>query len=257
MAVLERDDREIHYRLADRGATGPTCVFVHGSGADRRVWKAQDRLASEVPVVAIDLAGHGRSEDIDTDPGLATLTTYARDVAAVATDIEAEVLVGNSLGGAIVQWVLLEDLFDPTAAVLVGSGAKLAVREDLRGWLQHDFDRAIAFLHADDRLFHDPSPALVDASKDAMRACGQTVTARDYLTCHHFDVRDRLDELAVPTLALTGEHDQLTPPRYHEYLAEHLPAGRWTTIAKAAHLSMLERPRSVNESILEFIEAVA
>ncbi|MFP4590464.1 MAG: alpha/beta fold hydrolase [Halobacteriales archaeon] len=256
MPVLARDGRDLAYRLADRGDGGPTLLFVHGSGADRGVWKAQDRLAREHRVVAIDLPGHGDSADVDAAAGPEALEAYARDVAALADAVDADVLVGNSLGGAVVQWVLLAGWYDPAGAVLVGSGAKLAVRADLREWLATDFERAIAFLHGPNRLFADPDPAMVEASKAAMRACGRRVTERDYLTCHVFDVRADLEAIDVPTLAIGGALDELTPPRYHTYLAEHLPDGRVELVDDAAHLVMLERPQSVNRHLRTFAAEV-
>lgn len=256
MGTLERDGREVHFRVADRGGSGPTCVFVHGSGADRRVWKAQDRLASDLTVVAVDLAGHGRSDDIDAEPGSDVLEVLAADVGAVAERTGAEVLVGNSLGGAVVQWGLLEGHVDPEAAMLVGTGAKLAVREDLRDWLADDFERAIDFLHGPNRLFADPSPAMIEASKASMRECGWSVTERDFLTCHTFDVRDRVGEIDVPTLAVCGALDELTPPSYHEYLVDRLPNARLRVVPDAAHLVMIEQPGRFNRALADSVSRI-
>lgn len=252
MAVLERDGRDVHYQVVDRGASEPTCLFVHGSGADRRVWKAQHRLGSTRRSVFVDLPGHGESDDIATPPGPETLAVYAGDVAAVAAATDADVLIGNSLGGAVVQWAILEGAADPEGAVLVGTGAKLAVREDLRGWLTDDFERAIEFLHGTNRLFADPSPAMLEASTAAMRECGRETTRRDYLTCHTFDVRDRLADIELPVLAICGEQDALTPPAYHEYLAGEIAHAQLEVVPEAAHLVMLERPEPFNAAVDAF-----
>lgn len=231
-----------------------TAVFVHGSGGTHAVWKAQlARLSSEFEVVALDLSGHGDSEDVNTNPGPETLAAYADDVIAVAGATDAEVLVGNSLGGAVVQQILLEREYEPDAAILVGSGSRLAVTEDLLVWLESDFDRAVEFLHGPDMLFHDPDERYRTLSMKAMTEVGQAVTSRDFRSCHTFDVRNRLGEIEVPVLAVTGEHDRLTPPWFHEFLAEELPNGRWETIPDAAHLSMLERPREFNGVLREFV----
>lgn len=255
MQRIEHDGRETAFRVADRGSARRTLLFVHGSGADRRVWKAQDRLARSFRVVTLDLSGHGPSEDIDAAVGPSTLDAYVDDVAAVAAATEAEILIGNSLGGAVVQWGLLHDDLNADAAVLVGSGAKLAVLEELRTWLAEDFERAVAFLHGPDRLFAEGADErLVSASKEAMMACGRAVTERDFLTCHRFDVRDRLDEIEVPLLALGGERDSLTPPTYHEYIADAVPSGTVSILPGAAHLVMLERPSAVNEELTSFLE---
>jgi pimeloyl-ACP methyl ester carboxylesterase len=257
METVTHDGRVTAYERMDRGTDGAAVVCVHGSGATRGVWKSQlGRLSRERPVVALDLSGHGDSEDVETEPGPETLRAYADDVLAVARAEDARVLCGNSLGGAVVQTILLDHEFDADAAVLAGSGAKLAVLADLREWLADDYERAIEFLHSDDRLLHDPDDRYVEYSKQAMRDVGRAVTERDYLSCHTFDVRDRLGEIAAPVLALTGEHDRLTPPAYHEYLAEHVRDGEWSTIDDAAHLAMLERPEAFNREVNEFLATV-
>lgn len=257
METIEHDDRTIVFRVADRGADGPTCVFVHGSGGDRRVWKAQERLARRLRIVSLDLSGHGRSDDIDTPPGRATLQAYAADVAAVYQHVDGTVLVGNSMGGAIVQHLLVEHVLDVDAAVLVGTGAKLAVHPDIREYLSTDFDRAVAYLHEPGRLFATADDALVDASREAMYACGRAVTERDYLSCHTFDLRDRLNEVDRPVLAICGVEDGLTPPRYHTYLANAIEDGVYAEIEDAAHMVMLERPDAFNRRLESFLTWVS
>ncbi|MFB6073174.1 MAG: alpha/beta fold hydrolase [Halobacterium sp.] len=257
METVTHDGRTTAYRRTDRGGDGTPLVCVHGSGGTHGVWKSQlGRLSGERPVVAVDLAGHGDSDDAETDPGPDTLDAYARDALAVADATDGGVLVGNSLGGAVALTAVLDHGADPDAVVLAGSGAKLSVLEDLRRWLAGDdggFDRAVEFLHGEDVLFHDPSERELEFSKRAMRDCGRRVVERDFLSCDTFDVRDRLGEVDCPVLALTGEHDRLTPPEFHEYVAEHVRDGEWTTIDDAAHLSMLEAPDAFNDAVSSFL----
>ena len=87
-----------------------------------------------------------------------------------------------------------------------------------------------------------------------MRGTGREVTERDFLTCDRFDVRDRLGEIAVPGLCVHGEHDRLTPPAVHEYLAEHLPDAELVEIADAAHLPFVERPEAFDAAVTAFVE---
>lgn len=256
MRFVQHDGRETAYRVTDRDAGGPTLVFVHGSGGAHEIWKSQlSRLSSDYRVVALDLSGHGESADIPTEEGPTARGRYVEDVVAVTDVVDGDVLIGNSLGGAVVISALLDADPDVDAAVLAGSGAKLAVIADLREWLATDFDRAIEFLHGEDMLFHDPDPRLEALSRECMRAVGRRVTQRDFLASHTFDERDRIDRISVPTLALTGEYDGLTPPKYHEYLAEAIPDAEWTTVPDAAHLSMLEAPDRFNGALREFLEA--
>ena len=256
METVTHHGRETAYEVADRGGDGPPVCFVHGSGGSRDVWSAQHRLADRNPVVALDLSGHGDSDDVDARAGYATLSAYADDVLAVLEATDSRVLAGNSLGGAVAMQLLIERDVDLDAAILAGTGARLGVLEDLLDWLANDFDRAIEFLHGPDRLFHDPDPELSEESTEQLRETGQAVTHRDFLTCHRFDVRDDLDRIDVPALAVYGEHDQLTPPWYHEYLADEIDDAWIAAIEDAAHLAMVEQPTAFNAAVTEFLDIV-
>ncbi|QCJ46569.1 MULTISPECIES: alpha/beta fold hydrolase [Haloprofundus] len=257
MNTCTHHGRETAYRVSggdagDSENAGLLCI--HGSGGSHGVWKSQSRLADERPVTALDLSGHGESDDVDADAGYEALSAYVSDVAAVADETDCRVLVGNSLGGAVAMLAVLDGAVDPDALVLTGTGAKLAVLDDLLVWLEEDFDRAVEFLHGEDRLFHDPDERYLDLSREAMREAGQEVTHRDFLSCHTFDVRDKLGNIDVPTLAVVGEHDKLTPPRYHEYLADEIPDAEMVTVGDAAHLAMLEQPEAFNDAVSAFLD---
>lgn len=256
MERVTHDGRETAYRLTGPDAPGPTILYVHGSGGTHQVWTAQYGPDGPThPAAALDLSGHGDSPDIDTDPGPETLRAYGDDVLAVARAVDADVLVGNSLGGAVVQHVLLDRSPGISAAVLAGSGAKLAVLDRLREYLAGDFAQAIEFLHGEDMLFHDVGDRIEDRSRQTMREVGRAVTERDFLTCHPFDVRDRVDELAVPLLALVGEYDGLTPRSYHEFYTDHAPEASLAVVEDAAHLAMIEQPDAFSGALEQFLEA--
>jgi len=253
MEQVVHNGRETAYRRVAKTAEGPTVLYVHGSGANHRVWVHQYASRGPVhPAVALDLSGHGESAAIDTAVGGETLAAYATDVVAVTRETGADVLVGHSLGGAVVFEVLLESPFDPSAVVFAGTGAKLAVHQSIRTLLRDDFEGLVDALHQDSRLLHDPDSTTDERSRDAILSAGQAVTRRDFLTCHEFDVRDRLDEIDVPALAVVGEHDVMTPPEYHEYLADNITDCERAVVENAAHLVMLEQPQAFNAAVERF-----
>jgi len=257
MERVSHDSRVTAYRQTGPAAGGPTVLYVHGSGATHRVWGRQYAPSGPAhPAVALDLSGHGDSDDVDTAVGTPTLDAYADDVVAVAAETNADVLVGNSLGGAIAQWVALEREWMPMAIVLLGTGPELPVFEGLQEWLANDWDRAVEFLHERDRLFHDIDHDAVARSRKEMASVGQAVTRRDFMTCNAFDVSDRLGEIDVPVLAVCGEHDKLTPRAYHETLATEIPTGEVSFIPDAAHLAMVEQAELFNEIIGAFLDDV-
>ncbi|ERH09915.1 MAG: putative hydrolase or acyltransferases (alpha/beta hydrolase superfamily) [halophilic archaeon J07HX64] len=165
-------------------------------------------------------------------------------------------LVGNSLGGAVVLETLLSGRCEPSAAVFAGTGAKLAVHESIRRRLREEFEAVVDALHGDSWLLYDPDQQVEERSRATLLGTGQRVTHRDFLTCHTFDVRERLDALELPALAIVGEHDSLTPPAYHEYLAAELSNCEMAVLEDAAHLAMLEQPAAFDAALRELADRV-
>lgn len=254
METLTHNGRTVAYRQTE--ADGAPILYVHGAGGNHQLWQHQYGPDSHVSAVAVDLTGHGGSDNIDTHHGKATLDVYAGDLVAVVRKTGAGAVVGNSMGGAVALWAVLEHNLDPGALVLCGTGAKLGVSGDLLDLLESDFDAAVEALSAPGLLFHDAPAEVVEQAVAVMRETGQAVTARDFHTCGQFDVRGRLDEVETPALALTGEHDGMTPPSFTEYLGECLPDCETAILDDCAHLSMLERPEIWNECVGQFLTGV-
>jgi pimeloyl-ACP methyl ester carboxylesterase len=248
MQRISHHGRTTAYRTDGGGESGGL-LCIHGSGADHRAWRGQRRLADDRPVVALDLAGHGNSEDVNASAGYEALDAYVDDVVAVAEETGTRILAGHSLGGAVALTLALERDIPIGGLVLVGTGARLAVLDDLLDWLETDFERAIDFLHRPDRLFHDADDRTLERSRAVMRETGRAVTARDFRTSHAFDVRGRIGEVDVPALAVVGEHDRLTPPWYHEQLVDGMPDCELAVVEGAAHMAMLERPDPFNATV--------
>ncbi|MEW5764537.1 MAG: alpha/beta fold hydrolase [Acidobacteriota bacterium] len=92
-------------RVEDGGRGGIPVVFVHGLGGDRRVWAAQlEHLRKTRRAIALDLRGHGESDPSPDPRGAYAPQGFAEDVEAVANALGLKrfVLVGHSLGGAVV-----------------------------------------------------------------------------------------------------------------------------------------------------------
>lgn len=99
----------------------PPILFVHGAWHGAWCWEPcfLDWFAARGHVTAaLDLTGHGtRGGDL----GRATLGTYVRDVAEAARSLpSAPVVVGHSMGGAVVQ-KYLEGFAAPAGVLLASS----------------------------------------------------------------------------------------------------------------------------------------
>lgn len=249
---VTHEGRETVYRIQGEPADGGAVVCVHGAGASQATWARQFRLADDRPIAALDLSGHGASDEVDAAAGWETLAAYATDTRTVLEEVDASFLVGHSMGAAVVLHLLERQAYDLQGVVLCGMGTRFPVHDDILSMAANDFEGLVDFLHAKGRLFHDPTPELVRASREAMQACGQAVTLRDFETCDTIDFRDTLSTVDIPTLVMTGEHDKLTPPAANERLASNLQAGMFTTIDEAAHMPMLEQPHATNTHLSRF-----
>lgn len=256
MGSVSHHGRSTAYRTFDRGGVGHTVLAVHGSGGSHRVWTPQSRVATDYPLVALDLSSHGESDGVSAQPGYETLSAYVDDVVAVAEAVDADVLLGNSLGAAVVLTALVERDLDASGIVLAGAGRRLPVPEDLLELAAANFPEAVEYLHTPDHLFHDADAETLDISRAALRETGQEVLDRDLRTAHTVDLRGQLSGIDVPALAVVGEYDRLTPPYFHEDLCVELPDCEMAVIDDAAHLAMLEAPAAFNDTLSDFLARV-
>ena len=66
------------------------------------------------------------------------------------------------------------------------------------------------------------------------------------------DARERLREIAIPTLVLVGEEDALTPPADAEAMAAAIPGARLVRIARRGPSLPMERPGAVAAALGDF-----
>ena len=86
-----------------------------------------------------------------------------------------------------------------------------------------------------------------------MSATRPAVTIGDFTACDGFDVMDRIGQVRLPTLVIVGEDDELTPPKYAEFLARTIQGARLARIPRAGHYVSLEQPDEVNRAIRSFL----
>lgn len=224
-------------------------VFIHGSGFTSAAF-AQQRT-SFPKAHAPDLPGH-------TVPGsCASVSQFADFIEGYVRErrLRGVVLCGNSLGGAIALECALRNLPDLAGIILLGSGSRLRVSPDILRALADDFEAGARTIAG--YLYAEASPERLDAAVASMRAVGQQQTLLDYRACDAFNLTDRLPDIRLPLLAITGESDRMTPPKYALALANRVPGAEARIVPGAGHLVMLERPAESNELIEGFVHALA
>jgi pimeloyl-ACP methyl ester carboxylesterase len=199
---------------------------------------------------AIDLPGHPEGEPRTSIDGY---VEWLRDWIQERSHRDL-VLAGHSLGGAIALLYALKYPGDLKGIISVGSGARLRVHPI---YLE-ELEKAIAkpalfpeFLNTGRELIR---PELAEVLERRGIENGPAVTLSDLRACDEFDIMDRLSEIALPTLAVCGSDDVMTPPKYSQYLAEKMPEARAVVVPGGTHLVFAEKPEEVNRAIADFLK---
>ncbi len=229
-----------------------TIVFIHGAGGSSAFWREQvDALAERVNTVALDLPGHGQSDG----DGYDRIEDYARVVVDFIGAIETPrpIPCGLSLGGAIVQQLLLDspDLFK--AGILINSGSKLKVAPEIFDTIEKDIKSYVDMMV---KLVASKStdPDRVNSFKDDTGRCKSEVLMQDFRACDRFDVMQRVGAITSPVLVVSAEDDQVTPPKYGDFMEKSIAKASRAHIMEAGHFAPLEKPKEINRAIIEFLD---
>jgi len=229
----------------------PPLVLIHGAGGTHLHWPPLLRRLRHIDVHALDLPGHGHSPG----PGQNTIGGY-RDTLlawAEALSLRRFVLAGHSMGGAIAQDFALHYPQRLAGLVLVGSGARLRVHPAIMQGVQEDFP-ATAKLICDWALSETASQKSRRQYLRRLLEVDPAVLLGDFQACDAFDMRERLGDIPVSTLVIGGLADQLTPPKYSQFLQERIPDAQLLLVEDAGHMVMLEKPAVVTEAIAAFLK---
>ncbi|MFW5875928.1 MAG: alpha/beta fold hydrolase [Myxococcota bacterium] len=231
---------------------GPAVVPVHGAGGHQdTLGRLGAALAARGAAVhAPSLPGRMGSEG----PPRTAVTELADWTAELlgALGLERPVVLGHSFGGAVALELALRHPERPGGLALVATGARLRVHPMI---LQAMGEAAERHVPADlGRMAWRPhtDPALVD---EALAIAAQTPPATalaDWRAADAFDRMAELDRVRLPALVLGGTEDELTPPKFARYLAEHLPGGHLALMEGEGHMLPMERSDAVAEAVLGF-----
>jgi pimeloyl-ACP methyl ester carboxylesterase len=232
----------------------PTLVFVHGAGSSSAYWSNHvEGHADRANTLAVDLPGRGRSPG----PGSERIEEYAQAVEGLLDEISPPrpVPVGFSMGGAVVQQMLLDRPGMFPGAVLVSTGAKLGVLPAIFDLIENDYDTYISQVGATAASPKTDPFLLKDVIADRAR-CDPQVALGDFRACNSFDVRARIADIEVPVLVISAEEDMLTPPKFAAWLEANLPDVHRVHIQDAGHFVSVEQADQAGGAIRDFLDAL-
>jgi 3-oxoadipate enol-lactonase/4-carboxymuconolactone decarboxylase len=241
---------KLHHRL-DGPVDGPLLVLGPSLGTTMDVWRPQLPVLTERwRVLRYDLPGHGGS------PAASGFTLA--DVARAVLDLVDEpyfAIGGISVGGAIAACAALKAPERVRSLVICCSSARFGEPEP---WL-----RRAAHVRAEGVRSLAPTLAgrwftggfdggwvldmLGEVDDESYAAMCEALAA--------FDLRDRLPEIAAPTLVVAGAEDPATPLGHALALATGIPGALLSAIPGASHLATVQRADLATPAIVRHLSS--
>ncbi len=233
------------FSLAGR-PSAPGAVLIHGWASSSRMWSSTiEHIQDRYRCVSLDLPGHG---DLDKPAaGWYSIAHFAQVVEAVsqAAGLDAPVLFGHSMGGAVALQLAIDSSLAPRALVLVNPLVVGPVRPEWRHWL---YRPALAVGRrvwpvASDLLERStngrPKRKPGGTGRLRQRADLAKTTAdlaigsmKAALNC---DLMDDLPHVACPTLFVLGDRDRTIPPERGRLAASRVPNAKLVELSAGHH----------------------
>lgn len=269
---------KLHYvDLGEAGEESPV-VFIHGLGGSWQNWLENiPAVARRRRAIGLDLPGFGWS---DPPAGEISIPGFADVVEALCDhlDLGPVALVGNSMGGftsaetairhpARVERLVLVDAAGISTSELMRRPARAMAKALTLGTTA----RARRTGPGDGRVSLPARPGALHAAV-ATIARHPTRLKRDLLAeqmvgrgaepaflasldaIMDYDFRDRLPDIACPTLVVQGADDMLVPASDADEFNRLIPDSRVVLLEDTGHVPMLERPTVFNETLFSFLE---
>ena len=226
-------------------------IFVHGSGDWEGIWRKQLDYFNDAE--AVTLPGHPEGELCRS---VEEYTSWLHQHIK-SSGYKDVILAGHSLGGAIVMLYALKYPQGLSAIILVGTGARLRVHPQYLSELE---EAVKGHLNAWVKRMREHYSKLPPKDQDMLikkhLGIGPQAQLNDFLCCDNFDIMDRVEEIKIPTLAICGDEDIMTPLKYTEYMVEKIPGAKKVIVEGGTHYTFLEKPSEFNGFLDEFIKGL-
>ncbi|MGH9041029.1 MAG: alpha/beta fold hydrolase [Acidimicrobiia bacterium] len=268
MPEIELKGRRVRY--VDEGEGEPVICLVHGFPLESALWRPQiDHLVARGQrCLAPDLFGFGGS-DVPSEKSDYSIPGYADQVAGLldALGTGPVVLGGLSMGGYVALDLVHRRPELVRALVLADTRAEADTdegrqrRADQQTFLAGGGERSSLADGLLDALIGKQGPErenAIDQARSFMLATPVDgwIGALEAMRTRA-DATPWLGDIAVPTLVLVGEDDQLTPVASATTLADRIAGSELVVIPDVGHISNLEDPHRFSMALGRFLDRIA
>ena len=263
---IDTNGQQIYYEMH---GDGEPLILIMGIGGDSTMWAPYQvpAFSTKYQVIVLDNRDAGRSSKATSSY---TIADMADDVAGLmdGLGIERAHILGISMGGMIAQEFALRHPDRLNKLILTGTGGATgrAKFDPIMAWnfvKQKDTDglafaaQQFIWLFSTEFLRNhqavDQMLALFASNPNPFSSQAYARQAEAYVK---HDALDRLGDVKVPTLIISGEQDRLAPPWIARELADAIPGARFQLVegSGASHALILERPNDFNKTVMEFLD---
>lgn len=270
---VEINDIDVHYKQSGSGE--PVFILLHGFGASTFSWReVMEPLADSGTVIAYDRPAFGLTERPLEWEGDNPYTQESNIELLLglmdSLGVEEAVLMGNSAGGTVATAFTLAYPERVTALIEVDAAIYQTMPDSaFLDWLlqtpQLDrigplIARRLGGSQGDEFLesaWHDPekiTPEIIEGYRQPLK-----VENWDRALWEHTQATDppglaeRLDQIQVPTLVISGDDDQIVPVENSRRLADDIPGAKLAVIENCGHLPQEECPQAFLDTVYEFL----
>ena len=239
---------------------GPPIVFIHGFCLDHRIWENQlNFFSASYTTIAVDLRGFGNSSLPSGKP-----YSYHEDINALLDILQINqpvILVGLSMGArAVANFALTYP--KKTRAVIFVDGL-------IDGYTFMNFNLDYIYKSGKEKGIPVANKMWLDhqlfepARKNATTASLLTEIVMSYSGWHWINKNpakglnppaiEQLQDLATPTLIITGEYDIPDFQAIAQILNTKINHSLKKEIAGAGHMCNMEMPEAFNEIVNQFL----
>ena len=262
--VMETKSGKVAY--LDTKGTGLPVVLIHGNSGSSEIFKKQFAcFGADYRMIAIDLPGHGKSDDaaIYTIPGYAAIC----DEVVSKLELGPFAVVGFSLGGNIaLQWTQKSDQI---LGIMIISSAPMHYSEEaLNAYVPYEGNyagcpdpltesQAIQYMSACG--FHVEDPSLRFLIENAMRTDGKSRSqiVASVLAGDGVDETEIVNTLETPLAVVIGEDDPALNIDYIVGLSyRNLWQDKVLLLPGAQHAIVLHQTDQLHPLLLQFLHAL-
>jgi L-proline amide hydrolase len=286
------DGHETWYRVLgdlDAAALTPVVICHGGPGAGHDYCEPIAELSrSGRRCVLYDQLGCGRSKLLPEAPSDFWTPQLFKDELVELTRhlgiAERYAVVGQSWGGMLAMEHALEHPPGLRAIVVADSPASMGLwvseanrlRADLPGDVQAtltrheaagttghlEYEAAVAVFYARHVCRVSPLPECVRRTFDQIARNPTVYHAMNGPSEFHvvgslkeWDITERLPEIDVPTLLVSGRYDEATPLIVGQ-IAERIPGARWVIFEDSSHMPHVEEPAAFLDAVEGFLRTI-